>query len=544
MYEKFYGFIEKPFNVTPDPRFLYLGERHREALAHLIYGVREKKGFIVLTGEVGAGKTTLIHTLIERLDSSVKTALIFNSNITLKELFLFILDEFELKAKFQTKADFLIKLNDFLIERLKRNENTVLIIDEAQNLSPLILEEIRLLLNLETSKNKLLQIILSGQPELNHKLNLPKLRQLKQRISIRYHLPPLTAAETKEYIRERLGIAGSQNSSIFTQKAMEEIFKYSKGIPRVINILCDNSLLIGYATNQPKIVPKIVKESIRDLELGSVSKEMNVITTPKVSRNPFKRRAWRLAFALVFLSFIFIGELWWNPEIFKSTKVIFRPSEARLEEKKISQFLQAKAIITPKSSIQKAEFPSSIVMDQEVLVEKTDLPDLPNHRKFSEKEGTKSSQTITVAKGDILSRIVLKRYGMVNKKILNFIKSVNSGIRNVDHIEIGQRIFLPEIDRDIDFGQMHSDLFSVHVASFQKFADAYTLFSLLVREKYEVYVIPVHIPQKGQWYRGSLGRFKGEDEALIYSKRLLKNGKFDYAQPLNIMISKALEIEK
>jgi len=176
MYKGYYGLKEKPFNVSPDPDFLYLGKHHKEALANLIYGISERKGFIVITGEVGTGKTTLIHTLLERLGKTVKTALIFNPNLGLQDFFLTVFNEFDLKAKKPTKAHFLFELNNFLIESLRRNENPVLIIDEAQNLTPLILEEIRLLLNLETSKDKLLQIVLAGQPELDRKLNLPELR--------------------------------------------------------------------------------------------------------------------------------------------------------------------------------------------------------------------------------------------------------------------------------------------------------------------------------------------------------------------------------
>jgi general secretion pathway protein A len=290
MYEKFYGLDEKPFNVTPDPRFLYLGERHQEALAHLIYGIYERKGFMVLTGEVGTGKTTLINTLLERMDKSVKTALIFNPNLTLRDLFISIKDEFGLNTGFKTKADFLNLLNRFLIERLKRKENSVLIIDEAQNLSPSILEEIRLLLNLETSKDKLLQVILSGQPELDQKLNMSQLRQLKQRISMRYHLHPLEKEETSDYIKERMRIAGCRDHSIFTDKAITEIYKFSKGIPRLINIISDNSLLIGYATDQPKIIPKIVRECIEDLRLDNKNNGEKAKTPKRFSVDSFKRR--------------------------------------------------------------------------------------------------------------------------------------------------------------------------------------------------------------------------------------------------------------
>ena len=307
MYERFYCLNEKPFNATPNPKFLYLGEHHKEALANLIYGVHERKGFIVLTGEVGAGKTTLIRTLLERLGDNVRTALIFNPNLTIDDLFLTILDEFGLERECKTKVDFLSTLNDFLIECLERNENVLLIFDEAQNLSPTLLEEIRLLLNLETSNEKLLQIILSGQPELNQKLELKELRQLKQRIGIRYHIPPLTKKETKDYIKSRLKIAGAKDFSIFSDKAIDQIYGYAKGTPRLTNIICDNALLAGYAMNQGNIGPGIIKECINDLKSENTKNDIKTEISRNVPRKRFTTAVWRLVVIFFFLSLVMTG---------------------------------------------------------------------------------------------------------------------------------------------------------------------------------------------------------------------------------------------
>ena len=263
MYENFFELKEKPFSLAPDPRFLYLSRVHREALANLIYGVRERKGFMVLTGEVGAGKTTLIRALLSRLGKDTLSAFIFNSRMTVRDLFTYIFEEFDIKADGRGKGDMVIQLNHFLIERLAQGKNTLLIIDEAQNLSLELLEEIRLLSNLETSREKLLQIILVGQPELASKLKLPQLRQLDQRVSLRYHLGPLNRAETREYIRQRLTVAGSTDNSIFTETAIGEIYRYSKGVPRVINLLCDHALLSAYASDKRRINPPLVKEALR-----------------------------------------------------------------------------------------------------------------------------------------------------------------------------------------------------------------------------------------------------------------------------------------
>ncbi|MFB0519806.1 MAG: ExeA family protein, partial [Desulfatiglandales bacterium] len=234
MYTKFYNLKEKPFNLTPDPKFLFLGETHREALAHLVYAVRERKGFMVMTGEVGTGKTTLIHALLRGLDVNTKTVFIFNPMLESKDFFKFVCFDLGIQSKDRTKGDCLLEIYQFLVESYRNKRTVVLIIDEAHNLNPSLLEEIRLLSNFETAKDKLIQIILVGQPELNVTLNLPECRQLKQRISLWFYINPLNKNETDEYIRSRLRKAGLE-TPCFKQKAIDEIFRYSKGIPRLIN---------------------------------------------------------------------------------------------------------------------------------------------------------------------------------------------------------------------------------------------------------------------------------------------------------------------
>jgi general secretion pathway protein A len=293
MYEKFFDLKEKPFNLTPDPKFLYLGETHREALAHLIYGVKERKGFMVMTGEVGTGKTTLLHALLRHLGDDTKTVFIFNPILDVKDFFKFVCIDLGIPTENQTKGDWLLGIYQFLIESYRKNEKVVLIIDEAHDLNPFILEEIRLISNFETATDKLIQIILVGQPELNAILNLSKCRPLKQRISLWFFINPLSQKETGEYIRSRLYNAG-MGTSCFTGEAVDEIFRYSKGIPRLINILCDNSLTTGYATDKRKIDEEIVKEVIADVEAGETqSTESKEVPTPKnmaEASNPEEKR--------------------------------------------------------------------------------------------------------------------------------------------------------------------------------------------------------------------------------------------------------------
>jgi len=266
MYTRFYNLKEKPFEITPDPRFLYLTENHKEALASLIYAVKEGKGFTVITGEVGTGKTTLIQALLGRIDGNTKTAYIFNPRLDAADLLHYICEDFGLEVSGKSKGQYLFHLHKYLLACYARHEKVVLIIDEAQDLDPALLEEVRLLTNLETAKDKLLQVILMGQPELNDTLNRPECRPLKQRVSLRYHIPPLNREEARQYIKRRLIRAGAVDPNFFTPEAVDRIYRHTKGIPRMINIVCDNSLLSGYATEQKVIGEEIIKKVVRQLE--------------------------------------------------------------------------------------------------------------------------------------------------------------------------------------------------------------------------------------------------------------------------------------
>ena len=271
MYKSFYDLKENPFNVNPDPRYLYLTKQVEEALTGLMYGIQTRKGFITLTGEVGTGKTTLVNRLLDWLHHrQARTAFLFNSRMNSSQLFDFILAEFEIVCESKSKSQQLMKLNSWLLDRYRSGETVVLIIDEAQNLTYPVLEEIRLLTNLETSTDKLLQIVLSGQPELEDKLKLPQLRQLRQRIMLRCRTTPFLQEQTQEYITERLRIAGASGAPIFSPKAVEAAHMYSLGIPRVINLLCEHSLVNGFAEQQRPILPKIVEDVAREFQLDEV----------------------------------------------------------------------------------------------------------------------------------------------------------------------------------------------------------------------------------------------------------------------------------
>ncbi len=266
MYLSFYGLKEKPFNATPDPRFIYMSPAHREALAQLVYATRERKGFSVLTGRIGTGKTTLLHALRQRLDAQTAVAFVVNSSLDFDGILECILDDFGIAKGMESRSQRLLALKSFLLERERMGQATILMLDEAHNLDPQTLEQIRLLSNFETPNTKLLQIVLVGQPELRAVLQSPTLQQLKQRIELRCQIPPLARDEAREYIRTRLRVAGAPDLGVFTDAAVERITEYSEGIPRLISLVCDHSLLFGYADQKRRIDRPTVNQAIDYLE--------------------------------------------------------------------------------------------------------------------------------------------------------------------------------------------------------------------------------------------------------------------------------------
>jgi type II secretory pathway predicted ATPase ExeA len=295
VYCKHFELTREPFNVTPDPNFLYLSASHQEALAQFVYGIKSRRGFVVLTGEVGTGKTTLIHGLLAEInDGHTHTALIFNLIGSPRDFLRCLCEEFGITSPLEKQndiQDYLTVLNQFLLECYQRGDNVVLIIDEAQNLSVEVLERVRLLSNFETEQEKLLQILLVGQPELGDRLSQPELRQLKQRVALRHHLSPLSLVECKKYISRRLEISGG-SVSLFSATAIETLHSYSGGIPRLVNILCDNGLLSAYAQRKECVEAAMIDEIAQELEITvppqSIAARCDNVTT-EVKARSFQR---------------------------------------------------------------------------------------------------------------------------------------------------------------------------------------------------------------------------------------------------------------
>jgi general secretion pathway protein A len=398
MYESFFGLTEKPFNIAPDSRYLYLSASHREALAHLVYGIEEKKGFIVFTGPVGSGKTTILHVLLENFDTRVRSAFIFYSKLSFRELLRYILDEFGIETKPETVGQYLVQLNQFLVDLHGSKQTAVLVIDEAQNLSLELLEDIRMLGNLEIEGEKLLQVILSGQPELHSKLYDARLYQLRQRIGICCEIRGLSFAETRKYVQHRLSVAGGDPQSVFSYLALKSIYAYTDGIPRLIHTVCDHALLSGWTTRRRWITCKTVKKVRRDLNYSVVR---------RLSASTPKRVATLLTTMLLLepnlpLSWLFVRDNMQRQEQYRNVR---------------------ETAETPIITVDKWLTDSQREWSANVQ-NKIDFP-----------------LVIKVKKGDKISKLSIEVYGSVNSDILDHIKRNNPHIKSIDNIEIGDVIF-------------------------------------------------------------------------------------------------------
>jgi len=464
MYRNFFGFSEKPFDVTPDPRFLYLSPEHRETLATLIYGIQERRGFIVIVGEVGTGKTTLLNTVVDRLDERTKVAYIFNSDVTAEQLITNILVELGLARTDGTlyKGQAIDRLNHFAIEQLGKGGNVALIVDEAQNLGHRTMENLRLLSNLETHKLKLIQIILSGQPELDAKLNDPELRQLAQRISLKRYITPLSEAETYEYIQHRLAIAGYEGASLFDRKAQQLIWQYSGGIPRKINILCDNAFLIAYGLKRRKIKEDVMAEAIKDLTWSPFSGK---IEPPRpFSIDAYTSQLWKRAFRLtlaraaciilaagvLFAIGFQIGKKDFRPQA-GSDAISRNAVRARIARQPAGPGVSSSPTVLT-SLPEKAVEGSKSTQPESVKAVQTS-PETPSQPKAPLRSATagdapvksvdRPKRVAVVKPGDTLYGIILRTYGEYSEALLKTVLAQNPDISKPDQIFVDQVIKLP-----------------------------------------------------------------------------------------------------
>jgi type II secretory pathway predicted ATPase ExeA len=502
MYTQFYNFSEKPFNLTPDPKFLYLTPSHREALASMLYGINERKGFIAITGEVGVGKTTLIYTLLNNLNEKVKTAFVYHTSATFDQLLSYILIDLNVTVDSQDKIALLGKLNEYLTHNISQDETLAIIIDEAQNLPNKVLEEFRLLSNLETSKQKLLQILLVGQPELAEKLNSQDLRQLKQRIGISRKIKPLNPKEREEYIDHRLKIAGSSSKNVFSSDAISAISKHSEGIPRVINIICDNALLIGYSYSQKKISGKIVKEVIEDLSGRIEEVPPAQATAPPVAREgkTFSRKtlgsfigAAVLLIALVLFALTNRGDLKDDSSQENVVKLTQRPSEQNAR----STIPQPRITNQPIPTERKPQAP---------IQEKPVAKEPPPQRNLK--------KTTLHKAGGSLYTIALNNYKKANPTIYDLILRTNPDITDIRKIPDNQEILLPDINRESFILETGDGSYRVYAGTFNTPQLAKVCTEKLAPLGKKSKVQDHTFSPRDTWYRVTLGDYESKKEAL------------------------------
>ncbi len=479
MYCKFFGFSEKPFDVTPDPKFLYLSPGHRETLATLIYGINERRGFITIVGEVGTGKTMLLNTVLGRLDEKTRVANIFHSDTTFDQMLTMTLVDLELTKPEERlhKTEALLRLREFAIQQLSRGGNVVLLVDEAQNFDCSELESLRLLSNLESRKYKLIQIVLSGQPELDVKLSQPELRQLTQRISLKRYIMPLSEEETYEYIRHRLSMADYKGRALFSRQARKVIWEYSGGVPRKINILCDNAFLIAYAVGQKRIEANVIQEAIKDLSWSPFSgsredrAETPVQPTPRSrGKTSYLRFATGASLALVACFIFLVGFLLGMPQLKLQERGLL-PVWTSIRAKTLIQQADPEGSRDPDG--QPVSHEQSVITQEVALATLLEEPEsghgmvreppgghrplgelavienqgqeaslVPSSRETGESL-TRQPRGVVVKRGDNLFRIVLQAHGRYDKSILSTVLRENPEIQSPDRIMVGQVIKLP-----------------------------------------------------------------------------------------------------
>jgi type II secretory pathway predicted ATPase ExeA len=510
MYNEFYGFSEKPFEITPNPKFLYLTSSHRKAMDAMMKGIESRQGFISITGEVGTGKTTLIYSLLTSLDDKVKTAFIFHTLITFEEFLGSILRELYLEVTGKDKKTLLHQLVEYLLH-LGNDEMVAVIIDEAQHLTIETLQELEKLSDLGSLASWRLQIVFVGQPEFENILNSPSLKILNQRIRIRREITTMTAEESRDYIEHRLKLVGSSTSKTFTPKAISVIIKHTKGIPRIINIVCDNALLNGFNESKKKIDEKIIREVIKNLEGPSRWKfrPMRIFRFVKRTHATYRERILsprQIAVILLFLlglggivSLMF-GFLRYGPSNLRSIESMWT-SLFHTERPLVT----APQTTTTKTSKVGVRYPP-------VESPQPDVPPSASSMRISNE--TRSMESIIVEKGQSIKSLAEQYYGRSNITIADLILDSNPEITNAHLISVNQKIRMPKITEGSLIVQSSDRTYKINVGTFwsPKFAKLYRSEPSL-RGK-EIEIVARKATPKQTWYRVVVGKFDSEDEVL------------------------------
>ena len=500
MYNTYFGFLESPFSVTPDPRFFYTNPVYLEAYATLRYGIEAKKGFIVITGEVGTGKTTLLRKLLRSLEDTVHSVLIFNTCLSFPELLQVTLHDLGLTPKDASKVTMLQELNDYLIKQLKQGHTVAALIDEAQNLSDEVLEDLRLLSNLETDREKLLQIVLVGQPELEARLDQPGLRQLKQRVAVQCRLNPLKDEEVGPYIDFRLRVVGYEGKGLFHRDAVQQIAFYSKGIPRLMNIICDNALLTAYAESKKIVSADMIKEVARDLRLNSELQVTKAEPAPAVSGPKTEQQAP-------------IREI---PDQVPERKLRRLVSAGVGTLLGILVFVAVASIIDPQNLLNNAG------KSFEVVKHNLNQESLPN-KANAEVEFKRKDQRVVIQYGATIYKIAIDAYGTNTVLGMDLIKEFNPQIEDLNWVSAGQELLLPPLTRETLLRQQPDGSYHLIVASFRSLKGADEHARLLRNNGYQVTITPRRVSDNLLLHRVKIDGLKNLEEANQIWRTGLRN---------------------
>ena len=498
MYNSYFGFLESPFSVTPDPRFFYTNPIYQEAYATLRYGIEAKKGFIVITGEVGTGKTTLLRKLLRSLENTVHSVFIFNTDLSFPELLHVTLQDLGLAPKDASKVTMLQQLNDYLIKQLKQGHTVAALIDEAQNLSDDALENLRLLSNLETDQEKLLQIVLMGQPELHAKLDQPKLRQLKQRVALQCRLAPLKDDEVGPYIDFRLRAVGCEDKDLFHPDAIQQIAFYSKGIPRLMNIICDNTLLNAYARSQKIVSADMIKEVAHDLRIGSGVQVRNGEPTPAV----------------------LVSETGLETLIREAASDLPKPKVRRMVGAGVGTLLVILVFVALTSLVDAQNFLN--ITRRALDVAKHNLNQWPLlvatqesvPKKATPEVGFKpTGQRVVIQYGANIYKIAGDVYGANTALGMDLIKEFNPQIKNLNWVSAGQDLLLPRLTRETLLRKQPDGSYRLIAASFRRLRGADEYAQVLSNKGYQITITSRKVSDNLLLYRVEIDGLKNLEEA-------------------------------
>jgi general secretion pathway protein A len=548
MYAQFYGLRESPFALTPDPRYLFMSEPHKEALASAVYGVQERKGFVLILGEVGTGKTTLIRHLLGRFGPNIRSVFVFNPAVSFMELLQLMLRDLELPCPSMRRVEMIDTLNDYLLKEAAAGRYVVVIIDEAQHLSPAVLEEVRMLSNLETARGKLIQILLVGQPELGDKLGRPELRQLRQRISLVAELKPLSYEDTVQYITHRLEVAGREGGDLFSRRALKVIFRASGGIPRLVNVICDKALVLGYGAGAKVIKRRIIKEVLKDWRpfqrlAGPTPRSRGRVLRRRVPNSrPLRRIAAAVALGLAGAALIVMlvgykdgplrSRFWHGLLPSGASGTVVGPAEAPLRAKAepatVPPVSPAAPELPPRPDLRSVEPGPTVPPASPARAAAADRPTPKPASAAVPVEPSAKAREVVVAPGEVLSAVIARNYGRSELTLIDFVKSANPDVTSIDVLRTGQRLKLPVYEPGKLVEKADEGRYRLHLMTTWDNQDQglQKLRSAVARLGRQVTVVPINMTQRETAYRVLVGDFGDRREAETFYR--------DFRVPLGV----------